>query len=75
MPRTGQLYAEEVLADNVALEISPANPIIVGKGIDQEHLSVCQTGASLDCSNPEQILFDYYKIQEIFNVSDLVYGR
>jgi len=75
LPRTDQVPAEEVLADQVALEISPANSIIIGRGIDQKHLTNCMAVTHSECTNPAQILSDYYGIEDIFNISNLVYGR
>jgi predicted Zn-dependent protease len=75
LPRNEQQAAEEVLADQVALLISPANPIILSEEVNGRHVGICQDATKSDCKNPAQIMYDFYKIEEIFNISSLVYGR
>jgi RHS repeat-associated protein len=75
LPRTDQIPAEEVLADQVALQVSPSNPIILQEDVGPRHISVCQNSTGTDCSNPAKIIADYYNIGEIYNIANLVYGK
>jgi RHS repeat-associated protein len=75
LPRTDLVPVEEVLADKVALEVSPSNSIIIGKGVNEQHFSTCSAYTQSNCSNPAQTLYDYYQIEDIFSIANFVYGR
>jgi RHS repeat-associated protein len=69
LPRTAQVPAEELIADQVGLEVSPNNPIIT-EVQSRVHMGNCPA-----CADPLKVWNDYYDIDEIYNISNLVFGR
>jgi len=74
LDRYAQTPVEELIADQVGLELDHSNSIIIDIR-DNYHLPTCSNYTGSACLDPAKIWHDFYSLDDIYTISNLVFGK